>query len=315
VQVKHRMEPMTRLIKCLGSELTGDGVTWMREKSQFVMDLARLGKFWSQTVLYTGCGNGKSFLVELVAVSAAVQEDKESPDHFRAFQRFLISMAAMEKLRIIFPAVYSVNDIPPSLMKQTPLLLNPVNPFQNMFECVDSDFVSIITSAAEATLSKLNSGCDNLVDLFYPQNYNNLLSMISLKNHCWFIADGIITTNLMPSVSFNCDWIKPVLNRSKEKISKDIYKETRYLIERVFRLVAAVVLTSEMSLSEFSLLTIINNLQSLYSELGHSEVDLQYLHVREGETLPRDVVFTIPCSGRTRSLQLGLDVFLPYIVD
>ena len=92
-----------------------------------------------------------------------------------------------------------------------------------------------------------------------------------------------------------------IANRSKEKISKDIYKETRYLIERVFRLVAAVVLTSEMSLSEFSLLTIINNLQSLYSDLAHSEVDLQYLHVQEGETLPRDVFFPIPCSGRQKA--------------
>ena len=54
------------------------------------MDIARLGKFWFQTVTYTGCGNGKSFFVELVAVSAAVQEDMDRPDYSRAFQRFLI---------------------------------------------------------------------------------------------------------------------------------------------------------------------------------------------------------------------------------
>ena len=51
VQVKHRMEAMTRLIKCLGSELTGDGVCWMREKSQFVMDIAR--QFSTQAHWYT----------------------------------------------------------------------------------------------------------------------------------------------------------------------------------------------------------------------------------------------------------------------
>ena len=221
----------------------------------------------------------------------------------------------MEKLVIIFLDFYTLQDIPASLMKQIPVLLNPNNPFQNMFECVDSVFVDTITSAAKTTLKKLSSGCESLVDLFYPQNYNSLRTMLSLRNHCWTIVDRAMTSNLMPSMKL-CDWIKPVLNRSKERIVRDMFKETRYLLQRIHRLVAAVVLTTELSSSVFSLLTVIENLQSFCGELNDTQVELQYLQISDvEETLPRDVVFLIPCSGGSRSLQLGVDLTLPWMLE
>eukprot|EP00092_Neocalanus_flemingeri_P017319 GFUD01018732.1.p1 GENE.GFUD01018732.1~~GFUD01018732.1.p1 ORF type:complete len:479 (+),score=114.93 GFUD01018732.1:52-1488(+) len=324
VQTKYREDEMTRLIKCLGSELTGDGVRWMRSKSQFVMDIARLAKFWSQTVLYNGCGNGKSFFVELVAVSVAMEEEEGveentmlgqiSPKYCSAFERFLRTMMNMEKLRIIFLDVYCEKDILSSLLQQTPLLLNPVNPFQNMFECIDTDYVNLVTCAAKVTLKKLHSGSEDLADLFHPQNCDNLYSKINLRSHCWDIVDSVSTADLMPTVKFNCNWIKPALNRSKEKISKDIYKDTRYLMERVLRLLAAVQITTECSQPEFLLMNVIENLQSFCTELTHSRVHLRYLpSATVGEVMSRDVVFTLPCSGRTRCLLLGFDVIIPWM--
>ena len=322
VQTKYRGEAMTRLIKCMGSELTGDGVEWMRNKSEFVMDMARLAKFWSQTVLYTGCGNGKSFFVELVAVSAAIEEEKGlenkvSPDHYRAFERFLVSMKNIDKLRIIFLDLYREKDVPNSLTNQMPLLLNPVNPFQNMFECINSDYINIITSAAHFTLNKLHSGSQDLADLFHPQNCDNLHFIISQRSHCWEIVKSISTTNLMPVVKFN-SWLKPVLNRSREKIYKDIHKATRYLLERVLRLVAAVELTTESSQTGFSLVDVIGNLQSFCSQLSHKQVQLRYLPgATLGEVMLRDVVFTLPCSrrGRTKGLVVGFDIVMPWMLE
>ena len=168
---KCRVEGVVKLIKCMGSELTHAGVDWMRKKSVYVSDIARLAKFWSQTVLYIGCGNGKSFFLELVAVSAAMEVEGTRKDHSQAFKRFLSYMVRMDQTRIVFIDFYSESEIPENLMQQTPLLLNPTNPFQNMFECVDKDYESVITSAARVTLAELKSGCEDLVRLFYPQNY------------------------------------------------------------------------------------------------------------------------------------------------
>ena len=164
--------------------------------------------------------------------------------------------------------------------------------------------------------TNFNQALTILLTCFTPQNCDNLHFMISQRSHCWNIVNSVTNTNLMPTVKFNCNWIKPVLNRSKEKISKDIFKETRYLIERVLRLVAAVLVTTERSQGEFFLLDFINNLQSFCNQLSHSQVHLRYSPVASvGEVMPRDVVFTLPCSGRTRSLILGFDVSLPWIVE
>ena len=64
---------MQKLKKKLQSSLTSENVRWMKSKSKFVIDIARLAKFWSQTVLYVGNGSGKSFFVEIIAVSAATE--------------------------------------------------------------------------------------------------------------------------------------------------------------------------------------------------------------------------------------------------
>ena len=99
---KCRVEGVVKLIKCMGSELTHAGVDWMRKKSVYVSDIARLAKFWSQTVLYIGCGNGKSFFLELVAVSAAMEVEGTRKDHSQAFKRFLSYMVRMDQTRIVF---------------------------------------------------------------------------------------------------------------------------------------------------------------------------------------------------------------------
>ena len=76
---------MEKLQKSLGADLNWAGVEFMRKKSRFVIDLARLAKFWSQTVYYDGCRNGKSFLVELVAVCSATVEEEAISGQRRFF--------------------------------------------------------------------------------------------------------------------------------------------------------------------------------------------------------------------------------------
>merc|ERR1719510_1841766 len=132
----------------------------MKSKSNFVSDLGRLAKFWSQTVVYKGCGNGKSFFLELVATKAALIEEErakrkgDSVSVSRAFKRFLLMMINMRNLEIIFTDNYSIEEIPGDLVAERPLLLNPVNQFQNVFEVCEEEFSITMSSAASVTLSK-----------------------------------------------------------------------------------------------------------------------------------------------------------------
>jgi len=310
VQTSYRMAAMTKIIKCLGSDLTDAGVEWMRTKSEAVRDVARLAKFWSQTILYNGCGNGKSFFVELIAVKSAVDEEElNSMDYNRAFKRFLRNMVGIETLRIIFLDFYRRNEIPSSIENQSPLLINPINPFQNLFECVDGDFKTIMKNAAKVTLEKIESGCEGLVNLFYPQNDSELHLLVTMTDHCWSKISADTTLPKTSKVILS-DWLKPVLNWSKEKVMKDIYRETRYLIGRIHRLFAAVVLTSE--LSKLSVPSTVQNLQYLCSKLCMSEVEVKYL---EESAMSRDVVFIFPCGEGRTNIHLGFNIYLPTLPE
>jgi len=282
----------------------------MGTKSESVRDVARLAKFWSQTILYNGCGNGKSFFVELIGVqSAIVEEEMDSFDHSRAFRRFLCNMVSLENLRIIFLDFYSLDEIPSSIENQSPLLINPINPFQNMFECVDCDYKTIMSTAAKVTLEKIESGSEGLVNLFYPQNHSQLHLLVTMTDHCWSRKSPDTTLPKTSKVILS-DWLKPVLNWSKEKVMKDIYRETRYLIGRIHRLFAAVVLTSE--LAKLSVPSTVQNLQYLCSKLSMSEVEVKYL---EESAMSRDVVFIFPCGEGRTNIHLGFNIYLPSLPE
>ena len=309
VRTSYREVAMTKFIKCMGSDLTDAGVEWIRNKSEAVRNVARLAKFWSQTVFYNGCGNGKSFFVELVAARSAMDEEGLGCfDYNRAFERFLCNMVKLEDLRIMFLDFYSREDIPSSLVDQEPLLINPINPFQNLFECVDSDFKTIMRSAAQVTLDKLGSGCEDLVDLFFPQNYSQLHLLVTITDHCWARSSSDILNNK----TIISDWLKPVLNWSKEKVWKDLYRETRYLIGRIQRLLAAVVLTSQLTREPLSVPSIIQNIQYLCSKLSKSDAEIEYL---EESAMTRDVVFIFPCRRARTNIHLGVNIYLPCVAE
>ena len=119
-------------------------VRWMKKKSPFVSDIARLAKFWCQTVLFIGCGSGKSFLIELIAVKAAIETESKTnvkDKYSAAFENFLTKMINFKTLIIIFEDLYKKSDVVSDIRKQRPLVLNPVNQYQNVMEVANDDFI------------------------------------------------------------------------------------------------------------------------------------------------------------------------------
>merc|ERR1719367_1574250 len=123
--------------------------------------------------------------MELLAVKAG-QEDINNaayPSLTNAFKRFLEKVNRIKETNIVFTDYYGKAEIPPEIIKQSPLLMDPVNPYNNLLggECgygygkfdykskALKEFMSFMENAAEKTLKLLNDGCRDLRMIFYPQ--------------------------------------------------------------------------------------------------------------------------------------------------
>lgn len=301
-KIPHRQESMINTIKKLGSESTRTGVTWMRSKSNFVSDLARLAKFWSQTVINKGCGNGKSFFFELVGAKAALieeQRNKGEASHTRAFRRFLLMMVNIQHLEIFFTDYYGLEEVPEDLKTESPLLLNPINQFQNLFEVCEEEFMMTMASAASVTLSKMRCrlSSPHFSSVFYPQNLARLNTAVSFRKAC-FSLEGP-ASDLMPSVVFNSSWLQPVLSAASnyQKIQSDPSGELRYFLGRVMRLAASVVLCAEFTDQHASPLT---PLETFLKDLNIRSV--------KDENCRRDVQFLIFSQNLNSTISIGIDV-------
>ena len=112
-----------------------------------------------------------SYIFELLAAEAALEVaascnanggfDPQRPPLFRGLQRFLILVSRMPILRILFlqnNSFVDASQIPSKIRQQTPLLINPVNPFQNMldiWEPVKEDFFNTFPGRAAEALKRL----------------------------------------------------------------------------------------------------------------------------------------------------------------
>ena len=322
LRVTHRLCQTARrltvikLIKKFQSELTVDGVKWMKKKSSFVSDVARLAKFWSQTVLFVGCGSGKSFFIELLACKAAlsVEEEKVSSEdtkYYSSFVKFLLMVKDMKDLRIVFEDLYTKDSVPDYVLEESPLLLNPVNPFQNMFEVVDDHFMETMSQAASETLLRLHSeGAHNFCYLFKPQTKGNLLTMRKVK--C-YLEDSDVG-NFMPRLTINCDWLKPLLNRSCEKVIHDNNKMTRYFVGRAVRLIGSFVKCCDVS--NVNTTDMLDMVQELISELNCNKGSkINRDEAMEEVNSRRDVDYIVTCNGGSKVIKVSFDVIVNAIYE
>jgi len=119
------------------AELSEVALEFIKNKSKFCHDLARLAKFWSQTILFAEYVSGRSTMIETMAVKAAQDEEKKNANNrsykaaFQAFFKMVMDMAKGNG-QLIFYDNYGPNDIPSNIKSKKPLLLDPTNPFNNL---------------------------------------------------------------------------------------------------------------------------------------------------------------------------------------
>jgi len=189
--------PYTSIAK-FGIEVTESSVAFMRNKSKLVQDVAKLAKYWNQIMLFKKYIYGRSSIMELLAVKAGLEEENNSsyPTIRNALKRFLIKVSKIDEVYEIFQDYYDKTEIHSEILSQRPLLMDPVNPFNNLLSgrCgygygkINSqsenikEFMSFMKNAAKLSLDIMNRSSDHM-NIFRP---HPLLHQLP-KNDRWII--------------------------------------------------------------------------------------------------------------------------------
>ena len=154
--------------------LSGPNVKWMKNKNKIIHDIARLAKFWSQTILFHYKVPGMSYIFEHIAVKAVEEVQPKTTNatpYMEAFKCFLEKVKYIRNLKLIFTDEYQESAIPISTIRQVPLLMDCVNPGKNLLDLDDEikgKFFDVFSGCAAATLKQL-SYQQNFSEIFVPQ--------------------------------------------------------------------------------------------------------------------------------------------------
>ena len=184
--------------------LSGPNVKWMKKKNKITHDIARLAKFWSQTVLFHYKVRGKSYIIEHIAVKAVEEVQEKTTNatpYVEAFAWFLEKVRDIRNLKLIFTDEYQVSDIPTSTIRQVPLLMDCVNPWNNLLDLPDKikgKFFDTFSGCAAESINLLLKK-QNISELFVPQpNLNDYPFKIIQPQNDSFLLGICDDNNLLP---------------------------------------------------------------------------------------------------------------------
>lgn len=141
--------------RCLGDQALAEGaVIFFKEQSAFVHCLARLLKWWSASVFVSGFFNGRSFRMEMFAVLAAQEERNE--DALRGLRIALDKIRNYKSVHAVFERFYRKSSMPPGILGQRPLLLDPANPRNNLLSFDVHQYFDELAAFANVTLRRLD---------------------------------------------------------------------------------------------------------------------------------------------------------------
>ena len=126
--------------------------------------MARLAKCWNSTIICNEFLFGRSYTFELLGIKAGRDEEEtkkkigQTPSILRAFRLFLRMVRDIEQQRIVFSYsgdFFSESDTPDEVLNQTPLILDPSNPYNNVMSTFSPLAQHLFSDCAKETLKKL----------------------------------------------------------------------------------------------------------------------------------------------------------------
>lgn len=172
--LKNNMNSTRRNKLEFSTSLSEGAIAFEREHSAYSHTLSRLAKAWSCTIGIHGFSFGRSSIMEYLGVWAAEEEERQgSQDVLQGFRRFLQMVQNSSGLNIVWKKYYKKKDIPSDILRQRPLLLDPTNPYNNMLEGGNGDYLREMSQFARVTLLRLDAAQrnenHNFGKLFEPQ--------------------------------------------------------------------------------------------------------------------------------------------------
>ena len=144
---------------------------FIASQTEFTKDLVRLADYWNNSILWGKSSPQRSHILSLMAVHTGIEEQKKTsfPHHKKSFITFLQKVQCIEKQKVGFEQFYKFAKVPQNLMNQTPLVLDPANPYRNLCNGLPQDFYTMSRDCATTTLRMLDNGCEDMRMLFFPQ--------------------------------------------------------------------------------------------------------------------------------------------------
>jgi len=143
------------------SSMSIDAVVYVQKQGPFIHSIIRLAKHWAKHV-NTGRLQirGKSILVETVAIHACYNlnpEELVDVNMERAFMKFLELLTNGRHLRLFVFVNYNREDVPDVVWNQTPLVLDPANPYNNLLSPINFPGAALkcFQEAAYHTMKKM----------------------------------------------------------------------------------------------------------------------------------------------------------------
>ena len=186
--------------------------------------MARLAKYWDSSIFYTAYLNGRSSIFEFLGIAAGREEEENNSDNpsiLRAFRLFLKRVENIHSQRVIFDDFYKKSDIPQNVLHQTPLLLDPSNPYNNFMHDFESSVQSLFSGyARESSIRlerverqlQLNHGFPEFRILFLPQPRPiDVGPQIRFRTTNWLVGSRSRERHLQPNLIVR----KPALGNDK----------------------------------------------------------------------------------------------------
>ena len=182
----------------------------------FSPQVARLVKCWNSTIICNQFLFGRSYTFELLAIQAGRQEEEiklktgRKTSILNAFRMFLQMVENIEEQRIVFDYsedFYSEYDTPDHVLEQTPLILDPSNPYNNVMNSFPPLARQLFRECAKETLERLEALEDefkkglkpHLKEIFRPQLTPSLGTVF--VPHRWLIGVQSEETLLQPRLT------------------------------------------------------------------------------------------------------------------
>jgi hypothetical protein len=269
----------------------------------------RLAKFWSKTLIWfdpkAECS--LSYAIELLTCRgfevAAAETEKRDPSMTAIFKQFLRQLVEWRTMQVICCTYYAENDIPASVKRFPPLLLDPANPWNNVARGLRWESWESLARFAATALEKLENPAVGFQDLFMVQ-----FDPAGVKHIHGILAQGGLQVNRhLISQASGLTLPKDLFSTVEYDRGSITDEASRMLIDCVQRMAIAATYTSLLTTITFH-----ESTESMVASL-HTTVlripPVEWTATTDDRHQDRDVTIRIPCIDLDGRVWTGLFSF------